>query len=231
MGNIKKIIIALGISIVIYGISSYVYNEYIKEPYQSMYVLTRDLAKNEVLKEEYLKEIKTSNIIGNKEYLSKSDLFSKKDIIVSAYSIRAGQIMTKDVITKKQELDNVENYEYMSLDIKSASNGVSYEVKKGSIVNIYYTTKAKTIDTILDTKEKIYSSSNLDSNVTCKLLEKVEIFGVHSNKGDTYSDDVKENSYANRTFDTVVIRVKEVDALLISNLKEQGTFNVTIVNQ
>ena len=231
MSNIKKIIIALGITIVVYGLFSYIYNTYIKEPYKSIYVLTKDIAKNDVIKEEDLKEIKTLNILNEKEYISKTDVVNSKGNMVSNNSLRVGQILTTNVITEKgKQLEPLESYEYISLNIKNASNGVSYEVKKGSTVNIYYTTKAKAIQTILDAKEKIYSSGNSDSNVTCKLLEEIEIFGIYGDKGDNSLGSSKSSPSEMKSFDTIVIRVSAKDALLISNLKEQGDFSLTIVS-
>lgn len=232
MNNMKKIIIALGITVLLYGLVGYIYNTYIKEPYQSVYVLNRDLAKNEDIKEEYLREIKTVRFSNNKEYISKTELLKGKGNIVAAYSIRAGQILTNDVIARKEDkLDSKDGWEYISLDIKGASTGVSYQVKKGSVVNIYYTARAKTVEGILGAKEKIYSSNSIESNITCKLLDNVEIVGIYNSKGIGNIKSPNEGSDSETTFDTVVISVNTKDALLISNLKQQGEFNLTMVSK
>ncbi len=231
MNNIRKIIIAFGIALLVYGLFSYIYNTYIKEPYLSICILNRDMAKNEVIKEEYIEEIKIVNFLSNNKYISKSEILKEQGNIVSAYGVRKGQIITKDVISKKDEqIVKIDGYEYISLDIKDSSKGVSYQVRKGNMVNIYYTARAKMVEKILVEKEKIYSSESVDSNVTCKLLENVEIVNIYDSKGSIDVVSGGDSSDINIAFNTVVIRVSPKDALLISNLKEQGEFNLTIVS-
>lgn len=231
MSKIRKLLIAFGITVVIYGLFSYIYNTYIKQPYQSIYILNKDLAKNEVIKEEYLKEVKVLSLSNIEEYISKNEIIEENGNIVASYNIKAGQVLTKDVISQKQDqLKGQEDYEYISLDIKAASKGVSYQIRKGSMVNIYYTSRNKLVEEVLSSKEKIYSSNNEESNVTCKLLENVEIFGIYDSKGTSTIEDSSKDSKSSITFDTVVIRVNKKDAMLISNLKDQGDFNFTIVS-
>lgn len=231
MSKFKKIIISFAISVVLYGLFSYIYNMYIKEPYQSIYVLNKDLAKNEVIKEEYLEEIKTISFPNMKEYISKDEIIKEKGNIVTAYSTRFGQVLTKNIIARKdEELAKIEGYEYISLDIKSSGAAVSYKAKKGSIVNVYYTAKSKAVAEVLASKEKIYSSNNVDSDVTCRLLENIEIIEVYDTKMASGSGAQNGSASSIKTFDTIVVRVNAKDALIVSNLKEQGEFNLTMVS-
>ena len=224
MSKIKKILIAFSIAVILYGLLSYVYNTYIKEPYVSAFVLKKDLAKNEEIKTEDLEEIKILELSVNKNYLSKESVLKEKGQMFSSYGLRAGQIILKESIAKKSEIvSSVEGFEYISLDVKGASEAMSYRLKKGNIVNIYFTSKTKQVDQIIAEKEKVYGSNSPDSSITCKLLNNVEIVEVYDNKG------VSNSTEGLKVFDTLVIRVSSKDALMISNLKSQGEFNFTII--
>lgn len=228
MSKIKKIIIAFAVALIVYGLIIYIYNTYIKQPHKSIYILKQDIAKEEIIRPEILEEIKILGDIDLKNYISKDQVIKEKGNILSAYSIRKGQILNSDVVIKKSEIsmEKIENFEYISLDVKNAGNAVSYQIKKGSLVNIYYTSKSKIVDKVIASKEKIYSSNSIEANVTCKLIENTEIIGIYDSKSNIGVDNVNNNN----SFDTIVIRVSQKDAMMISNLKDQGQFNLTIVN-
>jgi len=96
---------------------------------------------------------------------------------------------------------------------------VCYKFKKGDRISVYYTAKKKLVDSVLKDKKKIYSVATSETLVTCLLYDNLEIIAMTNNIG----QDVSGTSITD-----IVVRLTGEEAMELANLKEQGTFTLTI---
>lgn len=112
-----------------------------------------------------------------------------------------------------------ESYEYISLPITTSDDALAYKIKKGNVVNIYFTGKLKQVESALKVEsDAVYSSSDNESIVTTKLYENIEVAGVYDSVGSI-----------DTMFTQIVIMVKREDIARLVNLKNLGTFTLTLV--
>lgn len=208
----KRILMSLCVSLVLLIIFNIVYLRLKKEDEQQVLVVTKSIATGEsiTLKNTKMVTIKTDK--KDSEYIT--DLPKES---FSAYALKAGQILTSDLIENNSE-ENLEEYEYISLPITDADDAVSYKLKKGSIVNIYYTAKYSDVSEVLTGSTNAqYGSKSSESIITTKLYEKIEVIDL--------TDSVGQES---GLYTQIQIRVKKEDATRLVCLKELGIFTLTM---
>lgn len=219
MDKTKKIIISLSIALVVllvlnYAVISYTNSDYIEIPVFKQAMLkgkqieAKDLEKIQVKKtkenEVLLQTIESSSIVGK----------------VLSVDVSQGEIATVDkCITTEQVLEEDVNYSYISIPITNLSYPTCSNLKRGEQVTIYYTAKTKDVSNAIKDKQRLYSNSASEGLVTCLLFETVEVISIHDSTG----KETKENVVTD-----ILVRLNKQDAILVANLKSQGTFDIVL---
>lgn len=207
--NTKKLIISFVISLCIVLLFQFVFNSFFKSDNETIYVLTKDIYKGERITNEDLKSITVSSNVDMKDSFD-IDYTNK----VAKENLSKGQVLSKDNITDKEELDETdEKYEYVSIEIKSISQAMAYQLKKGDNINVYFTSK--------DIISESSSQGIVKNTKTIKILEKKKIIGLYDSSGNEVID--------NDVYNAIVLRVTSEEAVNISNIKEEGNFNISLV--
>lgn len=153
LNKLKRKIIFLIILILLNYIFFYLYNLFaITNRYQKIYILNQDIKEGQNIKDEYfdIEYVKNNNFHfnnKNEEYVFKCDL-------------KKGQILNDTLVINKENYKVKKEY----INIKLNEN-LNYNIKKGDIVNIYYTSKDKS-KLILENIEIInsYNKEGIESN-------------------------------------------------------------------
>ena len=153
LNKLKRKIIFLIILIFLNYIFFYLYNLFaITNRYQKVYILNQDIKEGQNIKDEYfdIEYVKNNNFHfnnKNEEYVFKCDL-------------KKGQILNDTLVINKENYKVKKEY----INIKLNEN-IKYNIKKGDIVNIYYTSKDKS-KLILENIEIInsYNKEGIESN-------------------------------------------------------------------
>jgi len=221
MNKTKQIIVALTFSIVIMIAANLIYIKYYKRSEKTVYILKESFLAGESINLSNLQQV---NILNNSEYVEKEEVIKYISECVLAKSASKGQVLTKELFVLSSEYlkMNPENLR-ISIPVKDSSYAASYQIKKGDKVNIYYTSRANQTSNILKNYEKKYSSESADSFLTCKLIENIYVMEVY--------DDAGKKALEGEKIKEVVISTNNEVALVISNLKEQGEFNICPSNK
>ncbi len=146
----------------------------------------------------------------------------------SVEPIHKGEILRAEAVALRNEIKIIEvgeGQEKVSVKIKAPENAVSYQIKTGDKVNLYFTGRLSVIKNLASSRDS-YIPENVDSRDsdygTVRLLESVNILGVFDEEGNALSD-----TQRNIKIDSVVFGVGHEDAKIINNLKGQGVFDIT----
>ena len=226
----NKLILLTGtitLAIILFCVSTYMQKKIIDyEPKVECLFLKQDIKENNKLEEEmfYKDEIDISlianiKIVQNFEEIK--DLYAKDNIY-------KGQIALYNQFDTKENLSIYEiesGKEKISLKIKGAENGVSYEIKEGDFINVYATLRNDLGIEFLKNKERLTIGSVEDGYTVIKLLEKVSVldsFDMDGNK-------IKESEF--KIIDTIMIPVTKEEAKEINLLRDIAVFNITGVEK
>lgn len=213
MKKYKKIVISLCVSLVILGVFQVIYSNITKNNEVTVKIVTKDVYKGEKIPESIIQTVKIERKNDMEKYQN-IDISGK----VASKNITSGKILENEDLTN----DNVENvdesYEYVTIDIKNASDGLAYQLKKGDKVSLYYTLKDKEINTV-SFSENV--TSNIEKVKTIRLFEELEVIGLF----DVSGNEIKEIGQ----FSNIMFRVDKNDAMTIANIKNEGTFSVALI--
>lgn len=179
MSKIKKQIYIIILSIIIYFILMIINNKVIlKSDYAIGYIVTQDIKRGEVIGKEKISVIKVS-----KEGKNNSINFCNSPIEkISNCDLNSGQIILDDmVIDKKDYIMPSEDREIISIKLESSEDAASYQITRGSIVNIYYTAKTSQITDILNRSNlESICTNGVDGYSTIKLLENIKVIDIYN---------------------------------------------------
>lgn len=209
MKNTRKILISFMISLCIVLIFQVIFNSMFKSDNKTIYVLNKDIYKGEKITKEDLKNITVSNKLDMKDNFD-----INYDNKVAKENLSKGQVLSNENISNKKDLgESGEKYEYVSIEIKNISDAMAYQLKKGDNINVYFTSR--------DIAGKNESGSIVQNTKTIKVLENKNIIGVYDSSGnEVVSGDV---------YNAIILRVTNEEAINISNIKEEGKFNISLV--
>lgn len=197
------------ISLCIVLIFQVIFNSMFKLDNKTIYVLNKDIYKGEKITKEDLKNITVSNKLDMKDNFDIN--YENK---VAKENLSKGQVLSNENISNKKDLgESGEKYEYVSIEIKNISDAMAYQLKKGDNINVYFTSR--------DIAGKNESGSIVQNTKTIKVLENKNIIGVYDSSGnEVVSGDV---------YNAIILRVTNEEAINISNIKEEGKFNISLV--
>lgn len=213
MKGIKKIILSFLVSLIIVIIIQFVWAEF-GDNSVSVYVAINDIYKGEKILKENVKEIKVQkNSEISKYYNIKiENKFAKENIV-------SGKLLeNNDLASKNVEVFEDESYEYITIELKEVSDALAYQLKKGDYINVYYTTNNKKLNSVLTDKNKTIET---DLNITFRIFENIKVIGLYD------SDGAETN--IGKQYKAIMLRVKKEEAILVSNIKKEGTFTVSTV--
>lgn len=221
----KKYIIILLIAIVLFFSLTFIYNKLVvNNDYIYAYVSNISIDKGENLNLENVDKVKIQ--VNNYEDIFND--FENLELYVFVKDIKKGKIILKEDLKLKSEYKIDEEYEYISLKAESSDMVVSYSISRGDIVNIYYTAKTDMVTDILERYSEDFITSGVGENyATIKLLKNITVYDTFNNSGISLNNSLNLNG--DLVIDTVMIKVKKEDALLIKNLKHYGKFSFSKV--
>lgn len=214
MRKTKKIIISLCISLALLCIVRFVYTNISGAKEITVKVVTKDVYKGERISESIIRNVKIDRNSDMAKY-SNVDISNK----VASRNIVSGKILeAEDVIDKEEQLGEDDKYEYITIEVKNASDGLAYQLKKGDTVSLYYTVKDKEINQIGSNDTVI---TKVDNMKTIRLFEDLEVIGLFDASG----NEIKEQGQ----YSTVMFRVEKENSMVIANIKSEGTFSVALI--
>lgn len=219
MDKTKKIIISLGVSLLVLLIGNYIVISFANSRYIEIPVFSEDILKGKTIKIQDITYIQVKNTKENKRILENS-LIKNFEGGVLIQDVTKGEIVTLDkFIDQENILETDINYKYISLPISELSYPTCNKLKKGDEITIYYTAKNKAVANAIKDKQRLYSNTDSEGLVTCLLYEKVEVISTHDSTGKETKDNVITD---------ILVRLNAEDAILIANLKSQGTFDIVL---
>lgn len=111
--------------------------------------------------------------------------------------------------------------EKISIKIKNAENGLSFQIKENSLVNVYVTIRNELAKDFLTYKDRLIIGDEFEGYTVIKLLENVKVLGVFTFDGLEVEKSDGDN------LDSILISVTPEEAKEINLLREIGSFNVT----
>lgn len=224
--KINVLIVTVILTIIVFGISTYMQKKLINyEATISCLVLTKDINENELVEEADFKKADIPiSIIANQRIVTD---FKEIKGLYSKDNIKKGQIAVRSQFDTKENLSIYEaesGKEKLSIRIKAAENGMSFQIKENSFVNIYVTLDSEYANNFLMHKERLTFGNELDGYTVIKLLENIEVLGVFTSDGTEFSKTNGEN------IDSILIAVTPEEAKEINLIREIAEFNITGIN-
>ncbi len=219
MDKTKKIILSLGISLVILLVINYVVISYTNSTYIEVPVFKEAMLKGKQIEGKDIISIQVKKTKENEDLL-KNVLNQDVKGKVLLQDVLKGELVTSEKFTSSDSiLEYDENYKYISIPINDLSYPTCTKLMRGDKVTIYYTAKNKDVSNAIKDKTRLYSNTEKEGLVTCLLFEEVEVISIHDSTG----KETKENVVTD-----VLLRLNKEDAILVANLKLQGTFDIVL---
>lgn len=217
MNRNRKIIISCLVAIGFILITNYIINTFFKEEQYSVYALNQVLLEGETLSIDKLDKVQVNK---KYNYIDNNNINIYLDKYVAKEDLNEGQVLTKEILKEKEENDQFDVY--VALPITNFKNAGGYQIGKGDKINVYYTSKQSQIAEIIKDYERIYATTSMDAMVTIKLLERITVIDVYYDTG--------EKSSKGEAFKQVMVKTDVETAQKIANLKEQGVFDICLVD-
>ena len=220
------LIITVILTIVVFGISTYLQKKLINyEATVSCCVLTRDVAANEIVDKEAFKLVNIPiSIVATQKIVTN---FNEIEGLYAKDNIKCGQIAIKSQFDTRENLSVYEaeaGKEKISIKIKNAENGMSFQIKEKAHVNIYATLKNEYANGFLMDHERMMIGDELEGYTIIKVLEDVEVLGVFT------IDGIEVGKTDGENVDSILIGATPEEAQEINLLRELATFNITGTN-
>ena len=201
MNNTKKLIISFVISLFVVLAFKIIWNMFSSNNETEILMLTKDVYKGEKITKEDYKVIK---VIGNNNITNESNVDVRSKV---------AKLNNNDLIDEKAFETSDEKYEYISIEIKDISDAVAYQLAKGQNINVYFTSR------------EVIAGQNVQNIVsdtkTVKVLGNKKIIGLYDSLG---REVTKDDLYS-----AILLRVSSEEAMTISNIKDEGAFNITLI--
>ncbi|MDD2376865.1 MAG: hypothetical protein PHD15_05510 [Clostridia bacterium] len=215
----KRNIYILIIAIVIYFTLIVFYKKVIlKDEFNYVYALSTNVSRGDKVLESGLVKIKiSSNILDKYMTVYTGQGYYRDDYL-------EGSIVLEDMILSNDEYINAGiNTEIISIKLDSAEAAASYQIEKGSVINIFYSAKSSEIESVFNSinKESVISNNLESGYVTMKILENTKIISCY----DKYGNITKTGNVV----ETILVEVSKDESIKINNLKNYGKFSISII--
>lgn len=218
MNRNKKIILSASIALAIVIIFNIIINNYLNKTKVEIYAVKDTILEGEQISADMLEKVYVENANG---YVTSNNI---KDIIskIAIKNLEKGKLLVKNDIVTESEYNSETDKVLMAIPINNYENAVGYQLSKGDLINIYYTSKVNQTGEILKDYEKIYSSTSNESGITAKILEDICIQGLYDQEG--------KEVVKGKPFNQILIKVDKQVAIKLLNLKGQGVFDICLMN-
>ena len=216
-------IISIIIAIILFLVLTFIQNKIVNnEPKTMVIIANSDIKKDEKLSKNMFSEAYIPVTVS----LSSNNIGSLNEIEgkFARENINKGQIIFFQDIGTAEELKILEaphGFEKIAVKIKSADNGISYQIKPKDRIHLYFSGRYGAIKETIEEFNMMNVNKSDNSMYTTCLLRDTEIIGIYDEKGRSVED---ENFSG---LDTIVIATDSNMARLISNLRSQGSFDLT----
>lgn len=221
MDKTKRIIISLSISLVVLLVLNYFMISSSNGKYIEVPVFKQSMLKGKKIENKDLTNIQIKKTREN-EVLLQAAMTSGTSVIgkILNVDVEQGELVTNaKVVSENELLEKDINYSYISIPINNLSYPTCTNLKKGDIVAVYYTAKTKDVSNAIKDKQRLYSANEATGLVTCLLFETVEVISTHDSTGKETKDSIVTD---------ILVRLNKEDAILVANLKSQGTFDIVL---
>ena len=222
--KVTLLIISIILAIIVFTITTSLQKRLINEiPTIPCLISTTYIPEYTKINKESLKlvNLPVSAVANSKVVMSYDDvseLYLKSELY-------PGQILLFNQLSSKEELmifSGEEGKEKISIKIKSSESGVSYILKKGSMINLYATIiNEYAVNGIFSNTERIQVGTNDLGYSTIKVLDNVKVLGTFDEFG------LETENSSERIIDTILICVTHEEAQKINILKDIATFGIT----
>ena len=224
--KINILITTVILTIIVFSISTYMQKKLINyEATISCLILIEDIVENELVSEEKFKLVDMPiSIVANQRIITN---FTEIEGLYAKDNIKESQIAIRSQFDTKENLsiyEAEEGKEKISIKIKTAENGMSFQIKENSLVNVYVTISSEYATNFLNDKERLIIGDELNGYTVIKLLEKIKVLGAFTVDGIDVTKATGEN------IDSILISVTPDEAKEINLLREIGSFNITGIN-
>lgn len=220
------LIIAIILAVVVFGISTYMQKKLINyEATVSCLVLNNDINENKQVSKEMFKTVNIPISIVATQQIVKN--FEEIEGLYAKDNIKSGQIAIKSQFDSRENLsiyEAEEGKEKLSIKIKNAENGMSYQIKNNSNINVYATMKSEYANNFLPENERMTVGEEFEGYTIIKILDNVKVIGAFTIDG----VDVQKSDSQN--IDSVLLAVSPEEAKQINLIRDLATFNITGVN-
>lgn len=225
--RINMLILSAVLTVIIFIITTAVQRIFVHyEPTVRVVSAVKDIQENKILDTYMFKtiEVPLSMVVNLK-------VVKKPEDVQDHYSmepIHKGEILLDQAIASKGEVKIIPvepGKEKVSVKLKAPENAISYQVKTGDIVRLYFTGRYEDLKNLAQAKEFYMSAEKGlggEDFCTVKLLENAVVLGVFDNSGIALGDYARKEKV-----DTVVFSTTHEEALAINNCKGQGSFDIT----
>lgn len=221
MDKTKRIIISLSISLVVLLVLNYFMISSSNSKYIEVSVFKEAILKGKKIEAKDLTTIQIKKTKEN-EVVLQTAMTSGTSVIgqVLNVDVEQGELVTNaKVVSENELLEKDINYSYISIPINNLSYPTCTNLKKGDTVAVYYTAKTKDVSNAIKDKQRLYSTNETTGLVTCLLFETVEVISTHDSTGKETKDNIVTD---------ILVRLNKEDAILVANLKSQGTFDIVL---
>lgn len=198
---------------------SFCYQKYIlKDDFEYVYILNKNVCRGDLVLEEDLIKVKFS---GEYEFKFVSE-YSKDKYYTDDYF--KGCILQEEMLIVDDEyIKSDSNNEIISIKLDFAEDAASYQIGKGSIINVFYSAKFSDVSDIVSSIDKLTINSNNQGNghVTLRLLENIKIINCYDKYGKVVT--------TNGATETILVEVSKEESMKINNLKNYGKFSISII--
>lgn len=224
--KVNVLIISIVLAIILFTISTYMQRQLVDyEAKVSCLVLASDVFENELVDESKFKlvEVPISLVANQKIITNTSEILG----LYAKDNIKAGQIAMRTQFDTKENLSIFEaenGKEKLSIKIKASENGMSFQIKENSYVNIYATIRNDLGINFLPDNARLTIGDEVDGYTVIKILENIKVLGVFTADGIEYDKSLGDN------VDSILICVTPEEAKQINLIREIATFNITGIN-
>jgi len=216
--RIKLLIITAVFTFIVFGILTLIQNKIINYEEQiKVYVANSEIEKESKLNRDNFDECYLPEGLAKElGVLTKipGDMYTKT-------AMYKGQFLIASLIGTKEELKIIEggeNKEKISIELNDLASMLSYQIKRGDKVNLYFTGKYEVIERMINK----FPNALIGSLSTVQILDNEEILGIYDKNGiNSENEEFLEPN-------TIIFGVSKEKAEIINNFRSQGEFYLTM---
>lgn len=211
------------LTIIVFIISTNLQKKLVKyEAKVECLVAIEDVLENEKVSEEKFKLVEVPvSLIASSAVVTN---FSEIEELYAKHFISKGQIAFKKLFDSKENLaifETENGTEKISVKIENPENGVSYAIKKNSLVNLYATIRNNYAENFLMENERLVIGDEYEGYTIIKILNESKVLGTFN------VDGIEITNTQDGIIDSIMLSVTPEVAKQINLLREIATFNVT----